>query len=94
LPIPGKDGQPFDVVGFILAVTLFVAWVFAKWRPHPVLFLVDSIWFLLFAGRLIFDVFVEGSSKGWLVLVAFAFGMVFTGLRHFSRFRGTTIPRR
>ena len=95
LPIPGDSATtvPFDLVGFIMGTALLVSWALAKWRPHPVLFLVDSLWFVLLAGRLLQDVFMDGRSKGWLVLVVVLLWMVVTGLKHFWRFRGTIIPR-
>lgn len=89
-PNTGADAIPFDPVGLIMGLTLIVSWAVAKWRPHPVLFLVDSLWFLVMGGRLVMDVF-DGRSKGWLVLVFFLFWMVLSGLKHFLRFKGTRI---
>ena len=87
-PSVGIDAVPFDPIGLGLGLTLVISWAFAKWRPHPTLFLVDSIWFLVMGGQLIMSVF-EGRSKGWLVLVPFLLWMIVTGLKHFFRFRGT-----
>lgn len=89
---PGGQAVPFDPVGFGLGLTLVVAWIFAKWRPHPVLFLVDSVWFLVMGGHLVMSV-VNGRSKGWLVLVALLVWMAVNGFRHFIRFRKVTIAR-
>jgi hypothetical protein len=94
LPInSGAAAVPFDLVGFVMGTVLLVSWAMAKWRPHPVLFLVDSLWFVLLAGRLLKDVFVDGRSRGWLILAIVLLWMVVTGLKHFWRFRGTIIPR-
>lgn len=87
-PAAGREPSPFDLIGLILGLTLVGAWAWAKWRPHPVLFLVDSLWFLVMAGHLALAV-VSGRSKGWLVLVALLAWMVISGLKHFIRFRGT-----
>jgi len=87
-PAAGVPAIPFDPIGFGLGVGLLIAWACAKWRPHPVLFLVDSIWFLLYCGQLVVQV-MNGRSKGWLILVPLLLWMVLTGLTHFSRFRGT-----
>lgn len=88
------DELPFDPVGFCLGSILIVMWAFAKWRPHPALFLVDSFWFLALASSLVWDV-VNGRSKGWLILVVLLLWMVVTGVKHFRRFRGTKIvPQR
>ncbi|MEO5803791.1 MAG: hypothetical protein ABIR24_09690 [Verrucomicrobiota bacterium] len=84
------DALPFDPIGFCLGSTLVITWAWAKWRPNPTLFLVDSIWFLALAVSLVVDV-VNGRSKGWLVLVAFMLWLVVSGIKHFRRFRGTSI---
>jgi hypothetical protein len=97
LPTPGNaeagiEAQPLDLVALGLGSVLVVSWAFAKWRPHPVLFLMDSIWFLWLAGYLVLDV-VRGRSLLWLILVALLLRMVMTGFRHFARFRDTSIPQ-
>jgi hypothetical protein len=97
LPMPASpsaelEAKPFDLVGFGLGLTLVVSWAFAKWRPHPALFLVDSIWFLWLAGYLAVEV-LKGRSQVWLVLVALLLWMAVTGFKHFARFRGTRLTR-
>lgn len=89
-PAGGLEAKPFDLLGCGLGLTLVVSWALARWRPHPALFLVDSIWFLCLAGYLTVGV-LEGRSRGWLLLVALLLGMVVTGLKHFVRFRGTPL---
>jgi len=95
LPFPGDpsrnvDSLQFDPFGLVLGLVLVASWAFAKWRPHPALFLVDSLWFAAMAVYLVLDV-CKGRSKGWLLLVALLLWLVVTGLRHFLRFRGTRI---
>ncbi|MGC3959702.1 MAG: hypothetical protein QM813_17780 [Verrucomicrobiota bacterium] len=94
LVAPAQDGTrvPFDVVGFLLGLTLLGASAVARWRPHPVLFLVDSIWFFSVSLRLLGDI-LHGRSKGWLVLVALLVWTGVTGFRHFMRFRNIKVPR-
>lgn len=97
LPLPGDQATgaetfQFDPVGFGLGLTLVASWACAKWRPHPALFLVDSLWFAAMAGHLIMNV-LNGRSKGWLVLVLLLLWMVVSGLKYFMRFRGTKIER-
>lgn len=97
LPLPGSpaagiEATRFDVFGFGLGLTLLVAWAFAKWKPHPALFLVDSLWFTWLAVYLVVGVF-NGRSKAWFLLVALLVWMVLTGLKHYARFRGTSLPR-
>lgn len=92
LPLFGKSPEalPFDPVSFGLGSTLVIMWAFARWRPHPALFLVDSFWFFALAASLIVDV-AKGGNKGWLVLVVLLLWMVVSGVKHFARFRGTRI---
>ena len=92
-PASGAKAVPFDVFGFTLASILIGSWALAKWRPHPVLFLVDSLWFLLLSESLLKDVLMDGRSKGWLIGVVFAGWLIFNGVKHYRRFRGIEIPR-
>ena len=88
----GAQAVAFDPVGLGLGVALVIAWAFAKWRPHPTLFLVDSIWFLVMAGQLGLEV-SRGRGRGWLIMVALLLWMAVTGFKHFVRFRGTQLTR-
>lgn len=91
MPAPaGRAPVPFDVTSFLLGATLLVSCAFAKWRPSPVLFLVDSLWFASVAVNLSIDI-IYGRSSGWLVLVALTLWMSVTGMKHFFRFRGVKI---
>jgi hypothetical protein len=97
IPLPGspESGAPaltFDPWGLALGVLLAGAWVWMKLRPNPVLFLIDSIWFLSMGAHLVAGV-LNGRSKVWLVLVPLLLWMVFTGVKCFIRFRGTEIPK-
>ncbi len=97
LPLPGDPDSgvepvALDVVGLGLGVALVASWAFAKWRPNPLLFLVDSIWFLCLAGYLAHGVF-EGRSKLWMLLVGLLLWMVLTGFKHYARFRGVRLSR-
>jgi hypothetical protein len=91
-PAAGVEAVEFDPIGLGLGVVLIAAWACAKWRPHPALFLVDSIWFLVMAAHLAMGV-VEGRSRGWLALVALLGWMAVIGLKLFVRFRGTRLTR-
>lgn len=95
LPMPGDpdagiDAIPLDVFGLGLGLVLAVSWAFAKWRPHPGLFLVDSIWFLCLTGYLVNGVF-NGRSKLWMILVGMLLWMAIKGFKLFARFRHTKI---
>lgn len=92
LPLPGKGLQLFlDPVPLILGLVLLAMWGIARWRPHPVLFLVDAIWFLCVAARLTSHVLQYHRSKGWFVIVALMISGAVTGVMHFVRFRKTKI---
>lgn len=91
MPTPeGRTPVPFNVTSFLLGVTLLVACGLAKWRPHPILFLVDSLWFASVAINLSISI-LYGRSAGWLVLVALMVWMTMTGIKHYRRFRGVKI---
>ncbi len=94
IPAP-RSGVPshFDVTFFLLGLSLLVAGGFAKWRPHPILFLVDSLWFSAVAVNLTVAI-VYGQSRGWLVMVALLVGLAVTGFKHYIRFRGVKIEPR
>ncbi len=92
LPAPRVGITPqFDLTFFLLGVALLVAAGFAKWRPHPVLFLVDGIWFACVAVHMTTNILLHGRSKGWFVLAALMAWMAVTGFKHFVRFRGTKL---
>ena len=92
LPNPNRHTQPhFDFVGFALGAILLATFGIAKWRPHPVLFLVDALWFAIVAVRLTMNVVLHDRSKGWFVLVAVMIWAAVTGVQHFIRFRTTRI---
>ncbi len=91
-PATGVQAIPFNPLSLTLGILLAVSWAFAKWRPRPLLFLTDSIWFTAMGAQLVASV-MSGRSKGLLVLLPFLLWMVVRGVKHFRRFRGTTIPR-
>ena len=88
---PPRDGAPpFQLFNLLLGVALLVASALARWRPHPSLFLVDSLWFGTVAVQLTISI-TQGKSKGWYLLVALLAWSAITGFRHFMRFRGTKL---
>jgi hypothetical protein len=91
MPSSGSGMAPqFDAVSLALGTMLLAACGFARWRPHPILFLVDSIWFAGVAISFATSV-VQGRSKGWLALVVLLAWMSVTGFKHFLRFRATKL---
>jgi len=80
----------FDFKLFTLGVVLLIATAFAKWKPHAVLFLIDSLLFLSLGINLTIEV-IFGRSKGWLVLAALLGWAAVNGFGHYRRFRGVKI---
>jgi hypothetical protein len=97
LPLPGNPGtglaaKPFDGIAFALGGFLMGAWAWARWRPHPALFLVDAIWFGCLAARMAVQV-QAGATRFLYIFVALGIWMMITGGQHFWQFRGVKIPR-
>ena len=81
---------PFDPYTLGFGLLMLVAAAFARWRPRPVLFLVDSTGFVFLAARLTLEV-LNGRSMLWLLLVALLAWVAVNGVKHFFRFRTTRI---
>jgi hypothetical protein len=81
----------FDPMALVLGLVLFGMWGVAKWRPHPILFLMDAIWFLCVAVRLASHILYLHQSKGWFVIVVLLLWGAVTGVMHFVRFRKTRV---
>jgi len=88
-----KFAPRFDLMACLLGIVLLAASGFARWRPYPVLFLVDAFFFSFVAVRLTLRVLLHGISPAWLLLVLLLAWLAVTGVKHFVRFRGTAIPR-
>ena len=91
VPSPSGVKPHFDAVALILGLVLLGAWAMGKWRPHPILFLVDAVWFACVAVRFSLHVIQLDRSKAWFILVALMVVAAITGFKHFIRFRNTTI---
>jgi hypothetical protein len=91
----GIDSLRFDPFQLAVGLALVVSWAFAKWRPHPAVFLAYILSFVGMAGEMILR-WISARGSGWLGAVAvlvLLLWLVVTGLRQFSRFRGTRIAR-
>jgi len=87
LPVPGNaeagiEGVAFNPLFAILGVALIAGAMLARRRPHPALFLVDSAWFAVVAGTLVWRV-IHGSSPLWLILVVMQLLLVWSGVSLF-----------
>ena len=85
---PTPWAQGLTLGGFMV---LLVASAFARWRPHPVLFLLDGVWFAVVAVRLAINILQHTRNNFWFIMVALLIWLSVTGVRHFLRFRGTKI---
>ena len=59
----------------------------AKFKPHRILFLLDSLWFAALAGGQVWRI-LKGDSLWWILLVLFEIWLVMSGIelyKHFAR---------
>ena len=92
--LPANAGRPKpepDYISLALGLTLLVSCIFAKWRPHPILFLVDGTWFAIVTIRWAIMIVFHERSSWWLIFLALLAWMSLTGYRHFFRFRGVKL---
>ena len=92
-PAAGVQPIPFNPFSLALGILLAVSWAFAKWRPKPILFFLDSIWFTAMGAQLIASILLHGRSKLLFILLPFLLWMVVRGVKCFFRFRGTDISK-
>lgn len=90
LPLPGDpeagvEGVPFDVVGMLLGVVLIGLGLMMKIRPVRGLLLVDSVWFVVLSGKVVYNM-VEGSSWLWSILVVLLLSSAASGIRQYCYF--------
>jgi hypothetical protein len=91
LPVPGNpeagiEGFAFNPLFAVLGVLLIAGAILARRRPHPALFLLDSAWFAVLAGTLVWRV-IHGGSPLWLILVVLQLLLVWSGVSLFRDLR-------
>lgn len=84
LPLPGNaeagiEGVSFNPLFATLGVFLIAGAILARRRPHPALFLLDSTWFAVLAGTLVWRV-IHGGSPLWLILAVLQLLLVWSGV--------------
>ena len=87
LPVPGSAQAGIEPISFnpafaALGVLLIAGAILARRRPHPALFLIDSAWFLVVAGTLVWRV-AHGASPLWLFLAVPQLLLVWSGVSLF-----------
>lgn len=89
LPLSGANGQatPFSPLNLALGLSLVALWGWSKYRPHPVLFLLDGLWFLALAlGQ--FRLVYRSGDWWWLIWTALLLWMAYGGLKRYRQCRG------
>lgn len=74
-----------NMINLFLGVSLIILAVVVKIKPGRSLFLADSLWFLLLAGVVAWDI-RSGASVYWGILVAILVLNVFSGIKNFKTF--------
>ena len=97
LPIPANPDEGIEAVparpfSIGLGAGLLILWTLARVRPHPLLFLLDSIWFVLLGGKLVVDVFQGGAAPIWLLWIGLIIPIVLSGLNNYKSFAGYKEP--
>jgi hypothetical protein len=94
LPSSGKaPSLTFDPMSLVLGLVMLAACAFARWRPHPLLFLVEAVWFSWAAINLTGSV-AAGRHKAWILLVVLMVAVGGKAFQHFFRFRKIQLPPR
>jgi len=83
----GLEAVPLDTLGVVLGAVLIGLGLLMKVWPCRELFLVDSLWFAVLAGKLVYDMMM-GAHWLWGIGVLLLVGSVAGGIRRYRRFEG------
>lgn len=78
-PTRGAAAVPFDAVSAIMGAALLLNGLLARIKPHRVLLLLDSLWFLTLAAQTAYRI-GGGASWLWAVLIALQLYLVRSGI--------------
>jgi hypothetical protein len=84
-PESGLDPAPFSPISFGLGVILILISILTKIKPHPVLFLVDSMWFFILMCYTVTQIF-GGASVYWWIAVIIQAIIIVAGIMHYKNF--------
>ena len=87
---PPASRKPFDPMWLGLGLMLGVIWVLWKIRPHPILFVLDSLWLLAVAAISAYRLAL-GWSWFWFALLLLQLSLAYGGIRLYARFRDTRL---
>lgn len=85
-PAAGIEPLPFDPISCGLSIGLIAVGVVSRFVAHRVLFLVDSLWFLILAGSTTYNIFA-GSNWLWMIMVLLQISLVASGVKQYRRFQ-------
>jgi phage FluMu protein Com len=86
-PAAGLEEIPFDPMGMILGLALFVLSFFMKKKPHPSLFVADSVCFFLLLCYTLFQIH-SGANVYWGIVIPLFIILIITGMSHYRYFSG------
>jgi hypothetical protein len=78
-PASGAAAVPFDVASALMGAALLLNGLLARIRPHRLLLLIDSFWFLALAAQTAYRI-GSGASWLWAILIALQLSLVRSGI--------------
>ena len=84
-PAAGIEPSPFDLLGFTLGASLILLATLSRRIPHRNFFLLDSLWFQVLAGDLVYRI-CTGSSWVWVFVVLLLVSLARSGILEYRRF--------
>ena len=85
-PDAGIEPLAFDPISCGLGIGLIAIGVLSRFIAHRVFFLVDSLWFLILAGNITYNI-VFGSNWLWMIMVVLQLSLVASGVEQYRRFQ-------
>jgi ssDNA-binding Zn-finger/Zn-ribbon topoisomerase 1 len=84
-PTAGIESIPFDPIGMGLGIMLIILSIIIKKKPHPALFVADSIWFFLLLCYTLFQIY-SGANTYWGVVIILCIILIMSGINHYRYF--------
>ncbi|MBW1814648.1 MAG: hypothetical protein JRJ39_13550 [Deltaproteobacteria bacterium] len=84
-PTVGLESIPFDPIGMGLGITLIILSIIMSKKPHPALFVADSIWFFLLLCYTLFQIY-SGANTYWGVVIILYIILIMSGINHYRYF--------
>ena len=87
-PGGGPSRIAFNLVTLGLGFWLLITWSISKIKPHPILFLVDGLWFFALAAAQLVNVVAKTRGWWWSIWALFLIWMGIAGINRFRQFSG------